>query len=224
MNKTKSGFKNLYLHILFILLIGGIGIQTFTSCSRPPPPPPRSQFNIDIQYTSFTDSRDGKTYKIVKIGEQTWMAENLGYYHERGSKCYEHKPSYCETYGRLYNWETALYACPAGWHLPSDAEWTALENAVGDISIAGTKLKARSGWNKSGNGTDDFGFSALSGGYSYSRGGFRHVSNSGLWWSATEYDRGDAWGRRMLFGNSRVGRDNFDKSYLFSVRCVQNAP
>ena len=89
---------------------------------------------------SFTDNRDGKKYKAVKIGEQVWMAENLNYNAE-SSRCYDNSFFYCNEYGRLYTWEAAKKACPAGWHLPSDVEWITLISFVGDtISYADTAM------------------------------------------------------------------------------------
>jgi uncharacterized protein (TIGR02145 family) len=136
---------------------------------------------------TFKDSRDGKTYKTVKVGGKTWMAENLNFAAD-GSKCYENNAGNCEKYGRLYTWEAAKKACPAGWHLPSDAEWTALTDAVGGGSVAGTKLKSNSGWANNGNGTDEYGFAALPGGDGNSDGNFNDAGNIGYWWSSTEYD------------------------------------
>jgi uncharacterized protein (TIGR02145 family) len=113
------------------------------------------------QKGTFTDARDKKKYKTVNIGGFTWFAENLNYDAE-GSKCHEDKPANCTKYGRRYNWETAKTACPSGWHLPSEVGRSALTTFAGGLSIAGKKLKAKSGWpkdgNKSGNGTDDFVF------------------------------------------------------------------
>ena len=71
------------------------------------------------------DSRDGKTYKIAKIGNQVWMAENLNY-ETNGSYCYKDDPEKCAKYGRLYIWESALNACPVGWHLPTKGEYETL--------------------------------------------------------------------------------------------------
>jgi uncharacterized protein (TIGR02145 family) len=102
--------------------------------------------------------------------------------------------------------------------LPTDAEWTVLTDHVG--SDAGTKLKASSGWNSGGNGTDDFGFSALPGGNGWS-GNFFSVGSGGYWWSATEGDAGNAWSRYMNDNNSVVGRDYYGKGNLFSVRCLR---
>jgi len=80
--------------------------------------------------TTFTDPRDGKVYRTVKIGNQVWMAENLNY-DAPGSKCYNNNPANAEKYGRLYDWETAKKVCPAGWHLPSNDEWKVLVDFVG---------------------------------------------------------------------------------------------
>jgi uncharacterized protein (TIGR02145 family) len=170
---------------------------------------------------SFTDTRDGKVYKTVKIGTQIWMAENLNYEAE-GSKCYDNNPANGQKYGRLYNWETAKKACPPGWHLPSDAEWQELVNSAGGDKIAGEELKAKSGWNSNGNGTDEYGFSALPGGRGYSDGVFDFAGSNGYWWSATEYSASSAWYRYMLYGRADVLRDSNDKTYLRSVRCVQD--
>ncbi len=173
---------------------------------------------------TLTDPRGGQQYKTAKIGNQTWMAENLNYA-ASGSKCYGNNPANCEKYGRLYNWETAKKACPSGWHLPSDGEWEVLAEAVGGGEVAGKKLKAKSGWNTGSGyvpGTDDYGFSALPGGNGYSDGYFYYVGNYGFWWSATEYDSDYAWSRYMDYGSSDVGRDYGNKSGLFSVRCLQD--
>ena len=175
--------------------------------------------------STYTDSRDGQSYVSVKIGEQTWMAKNLNY-DASGSKCYNDEPANCIIYGRLYDWETAKKACPNGWHLPSDAEWDILLTEVGVASTAGTKLKATSGWKtyygKSGNGTDDLGFSALPGGGGNSKGSFLDVGYNGRWWSATEYDAGYTY-RNMAYDYEDVYRGNYGKSdNLFSVRCLQD--
>jgi len=186
---------------------------------------------------TFTDTRDGKTYKTVKIGEQVWFAENLNY-DASGSKCFGNKSANCDKYGRLYNLETAKTACPNGWHLPSNAEWDVLYHFA--VCKSGTSshykeamavkfLKAKSGWvdykGKSGNGTDDFGFSALPSGYGYSEGGFTDVGYFGHWWSNSEYDNDSDFyyfrymyysEERALYG-SYVGND-----YFLSVRCLQN--
>jgi len=185
----------------------------------------------------FTDTRDGKVYKIVKIGSQIWFAENLNFAAE-GSKCYGEDgrvwvgryemttistaevEANCTNYGRLYNWETALKACPAGYHLPSADEWEALVDYVGGEEMAGTKLKSAAGWNEDGNGMNDYGFSALPGGNGFSVGGFGNTGDYGYWWSATESGVDGAWYRYMEYDNENVGRDGNYKTGLLSVRCV----
>jgi uncharacterized protein (TIGR02145 family) len=191
------------------------------------------------QKGSFTDPRDKKTYKTTKIGTQTWMAENLNF-NASGSKCGGTVPKEeyyslegkntvnCDKYGRLYNWNTALNACPKGWHLPSDADWKVLMKFVNpscsgnsDCAKAGTLLKATSGWNKNGNGTDDYGFSALPGGAGDSSY-FNYAGNYGFWWGTTEYNGSSAYLGFMLYDLEDACWDYNDKSYLLSVRCLQD--
>jgi len=163
-------------------------------------------------------------YRTKRIGDQVWMAENLNY-NVNGSRCYENKESNCDKYGRLYNWETAKTVCPAGWHLPSDAEWDALTDFVGGVHTSGTKLKATSGWNSNGNGTDEFGFSALPGGLGASDGGFLYVGGTGFWWSTTattEANAPQAWFRDMRYNDPDVFRGYYGRTTLLSVRCVQD--
>jgi uncharacterized protein (TIGR02145 family) len=147
------------------------------------------------------------------------MAENLDY-DVGGSKCYDNDPANCEQYGRLYNWSTAMSACPAGWHLPKDAEWTRLVKYVGGEKTAGKKLKSTSGWYNYGNGTDAYGFSALPGGLGSSGGNFDAAGYYGRWWSATGDNASFALYRLMYYDGGNVGRRSYDKSVLFSVRCV----
>ncbi|MDR0331392.1 MAG: fibrobacter succinogenes major paralogous domain-containing protein [Chitinispirillales bacterium] len=188
---------------------------------------------------SFTDPRDGGQYNTVQIGEQTWMAENLKYEAE-DSWCYRDDESDCEEpgHGRQYGWETAKAACPDGWHLPNREEWGHLMAAVGgvrkidkkgyvDYDVAGKKLKSRSGWASGGNGADDYGFSAMPGGYYESGLGGMWVGHHGYWWSATEHGSGGGLYHRMNYDNDLVfeasGIEKDVKSDdWYSVRCVQD--
>jgi len=149
----------------------------------------------------------------------------------------------CEKYGRLYDWSTAMALdpscnsnscssqiqqphqgiCPSGWHIPNNDDWEILMDYVGGSGTAGTKLKARSGWNENGNGTDDYGFSALPGGNGLPGGSFWGVGNYGTWCSASEYNDGLAYSR-FMFDNSDefTNLDEGDKPYLESVRCLKD--
>jgi uncharacterized protein (TIGR02145 family) len=190
----------------------------------------RMHYGKDKQ--QFCDERDGNKYVYVTIGSQIWMAENLNYA-AQGSKCYN-----CARYGRLYNWNTAMNnsassitnpsgvqgVCPAGWHLPSQAEWNDLVNYAGGSSSAGKNLKATSGWdsNDGASGNDNYGFSALPGGYSDYYGYLDYVGYLGIWWSASSDDSSSASYREMSYYND-IALWNYDlKSNLFSVRCLQD--
>jgi uncharacterized protein (TIGR02145 family) len=172
---------------------------------------------------SFTDNRDGKTYETVKIGKQTWLAENLNYKTPSGSWCYDNDESNCKKYGRLYDWNTAMGACPAGWKLPDTTAWDVLKTSAGGRETAGRKLKSRSGWKENGGGTDDYGFSALPGGHRYSDGGFYDAGSIGYWWTSTEYDVSDAYLRYMNYGNDGLYENYYylDRNEGYSVRCVK---
>jgi len=183
-----------------------------------------SSGNIVKDYGKLTDSRDGKTYKTVAIGTQTWMAENLNY-NANDSKCYDNKPANCDKYGRLYDWNAAMKACPSGWHLPSDAEWQTLVNFAGGKEIAGNKLNSSGGWHLpywSSKATDEFGFSALPGGYGDAGGSFYKVGGDGHWWSSSEYNANNAYKRSVSGGYAAYNYEH--KRYLFGVRCVQGDP
>jgi len=197
--------------------------------------PPTSQPSSHSSGSNtFTDSRDGKTYRMVVIGGKTWMAENLNY-QKGNSWCYGNNSSNCNKYGRLYNWNTAKSACPAGWHLPTRQEWDGLAKpaAVEKKSDGGSTywrgsgkaLKAKSGWNghegESGGGTDDYGFSALPGGFrNHRNGGFKNIGDYGYWWTATEGNSGFAGHLNMGYALDRVEERNQDVDYGYSVRCV----
>jgi uncharacterized protein (TIGR02145 family) len=170
-----------------------------------------------------TPSIGGRTYKTIEIGNKVWMAENLNYDvpDNETDVCYDNDPANCTTYGRLYNWETANTVClsVSGWHLPSDAEWTMLTDF---ISNNAETLRTTSGWKLDGNGTDNFGFSALPGGYyDNSEGrGFREVGYIGIWWTAMEYSNTIAIFRQINFSN--VWREAYAKYFALSVRCVKD--
>lgn len=201
--------------------------------------------------SSFTDARDGNVYQTVTIGNQVWMAENLRYlpsvvgpdvnsitvpyyyvYGYYGSNVSAAKAtSNYSTYGVLYNWIAAINACPAGWHLPTDAEWTELTTYLGGESVAGGKLKA-TGFLEAGTGlwydpntgaTNETDFSALPGGHrSFISFGFQYENGGGFWWSATENSSDDAMYREMEYIYPRVTRFFFNKAEGYSVRCVKD--
>jgi len=195
-------------------------------------------------------SMDGHSYGVVEIGDQCWFAENLRttVYADGAAipevtdnaawaglsteaRCdYDNDASNVATYGRLYNWYAATddsELCPTGWHVPTDGEWTALETylgANGHSGTEGTALKSTSGWNSGGNGTDDFGFSALPGGYRNAWGGFFNAGAGagGYWWSSSP-SGGGAWHRFLTGSNPDITRDVSNRRVGFSVRCLRDA-
>ncbi|MFO7829644.1 MAG: FISUMP domain-containing protein [Bacteroidales bacterium] len=176
---------------------------------------------------TFTDPRDGKVYQTVIIGNQEWMAENLAYAPSSGNYwAYHNNNENFETYGYLYDWETACDVCPDGWHLPSDDEWTELTDYLGGEDVAGGKLKekGRTHWTRpNGGATNESGFSALPGGYYLNLdGGFNSIGENGCWWSATEDTTHNVWYRLMFYDYSNVYRTYTYKKMGLSVRCVRD--
>jgi len=191
---------------------------------------------------TFNDSRDNQEYKWVELGNQIWMAENLNVYRLSGSWYYNNdSASYSSVYGRLYDWATVMNGevsssanpsgvqgiCPAGWHLPSDAEWTELSDYAGGESVAGGKLKetGTSHWISPNIGaTNETGFSGLPGGFCYYWEfiSFSSITQYGVWWSATEHSAPFAWRRTLTDDYAGVIRGYDDKEWCLSVRCVRD--
>jgi uncharacterized protein (TIGR02145 family) len=179
---------------------------------------------------SFTDLRDGKTYKTVTIGTQTWMAENLSYKARSDCWAYDNDETNLAKYGYLYYWETAKEVCPAGWHLPSDAEWLILTNYLGGENVAGGKLKdsGTSNWESPNTeATNETGFTALAGGQcykDYQNGEFKFegLGRFGHWWSSSEFPKNYFTMWIMFFNNNDFLHYPNSKTMGFSVRCVKD--
>ncbi|GBU23201.1 hypothetical protein R80B4_03117 [Fibrobacteres bacterium R8-0-B4] len=196
---------------------------------------------------TLSDKRDGRKYRTAQIGGQVWMAQNLNY-RTGGSRCYNDNVSNCNKYGGLYDWNAAKKACPAGWHLPSDDEWTVLVKAINagenNLYSVGNTLKAKEGWNPGDDdddtetdGTDSYGFAALPGGGraadnpgggrpagDVDGGKFYDIGDIGAWWTASESprDSGSARFRAMYNLSYGLAVDNINKGYGLSVRCVKD--
>ena len=203
---------------------------------------------------------EGNAYQTIKIGNQWWMAENLKTTKYRNGDLIgttipatlnimsENNPKYqwaydgnetnAATYGRLYSWHAVTDSrnvCPAGWHVPTDAEWHTLVLYLDssalltlyESTIAGGKLKeaGTAHWLSSNNGaTNESGFTALPGGYRYVNGAFGYVGNCCKWWSSTEASTndGNALSRVLSDMDSSVGRDGYEcKVGGLSVRCLR---
>ena len=199
--------------------------------------------NPNVNQGSLFDDRDGKIYRVVKIGDQVWMAENLNYDDsvatpvlKGNSWCYEEKAEKCAAFGRLYAWEAAKEVCPSGWHLPTNDEFKTLIAYIGDQYTAGKYLKSQNGWTNDRNGTDDYGFSALPAGYwrefcfDVGEGEFfcdvpsREEGYVTYYWSATESVHGNVFGMELEYYEGTALISRHDKSSGFSVRCIQGLP
>jgi uncharacterized protein (TIGR02145 family) len=193
----------------------------------------------------FIDPRDGNVYSTVTIGNQVWMAENLRYlpsvvgsakssnvtpyhyvYDYEGTDVSSAKATanYI-SYGVLYNWPAAISASPPGWHLPRDREWIELIDYLGGEDIAGGKLKETGStfWlSPNAGATDEYGFTALPGGYRVERAYFHYIGIVGYWWSATDGGTDYAWLHGLKYDDTDVWRNISLKVFGLSVRCVKD--
>lgn len=177
--------------------------------------------NISAQ-DRFTDQRDGNSYRTVNIAGVTWMAENLKYRAAgSGANFFDNDPNNITPYGVLYEWKTAMKACPDGWHLPSGSEFRTLTNHF-EIDEA---------WEKNESGPVSFGIQ-LAGMQNY-EGVFAEVDESAYYWTSTEYDKNDAEYFSYMILNDKPIIDisrkedmpdihGAEKNNKYSVRCVKN--
>lgn len=212
---------------------------------------PAVKFNTSLSYGTATDA-DGKTYKTILIGTQTWMAENLKttkfndgtpiplvsdgiVWSNNLTPAYSwfanNKELYGDIYGGVYNWFAVSSGklCPSGWHVPSDSEWQQMIDYLGGRSVAGSKLKETGTNNWIGSNTDatnSSGFTAISSGLRSSTNGIYGGEGSfGGWWSSTELNTsplGTAWTRWVHGDTTAIARSDIYKIDGFSVRCLQN--
>jgi uncharacterized protein (TIGR02145 family) len=190
---------------------------------------------------------DGNVYNTVTIGTQVWMKENLKVTKYRngdsipnvtwgqwqalttGAWCYYNNDiSNNATYGKLYNWYTVTDSrniCPAGWHIPTDAEWTILTDYLGGESVAGGKMKeaGTTHWLSPNTAADNSsGFTGLPGGFRIDYTTFMNNGGSGYWWSSTETSTINVWYRSLDRYNGATNKSYYYKYFGFSVRCVKD--
>ena len=205
---------------------------------------PCSELSEGNCYGTITDKRDNQYYKVVKIGEQWWMAENLNYQTEN-SFCYNDSAKYCEKYGRLYTWAAAIDSvktgcgygskccigypargiCPEGWHVPIVDEFIVLDEAV--VS-SGQWLKG-AGWHyengTSGSGTNTFYFNGLPAGERTANGEYYTESLNTSFWSATEQDKDTVYCMGLSYnyaGRYVYPTSDCKKNKGYSIRCIKD--
>lgn len=189
---------------------------------------------------------EGNTYKTVRIGNRVWMAENLRatrfrtgepialvkederwMYQSAAARCiYENDSARVMAYGYLYNWfavNDARGICPLGWHVPTDAEWTQLADALGGNSTAGGKLKDIKLWEfPNADATNSSGFTATGAGIRLFSGHYNLMEQATGFWSSTSGNKLLAWVRYLEYGNGKMTRAYYGKSSGLSCRCVKD--
>ena len=188
-------------------------------------------------YDTLYDDHDGQTYKIVKIGEQWWMAENLRYVDSTQSVCYANNSDNCQIYGRLYTRNGAINDCPEGWRLPSEKDWLDLRDFAKKNSTnkyIGQLFRADTLWNVSvlGVGYDAFGFGALPAG-GYDEDGWWGFGTNAIFWLSDSYNPAVSEcfvytriSYKVIKNDSdiQIGKDVcvHNPDGYFSVRCIKD--
>ena len=179
----------------------------------------QTTYTLKMHPNSLIDSRDGKSYRLVKIGQQVWMAKNLAYKTSSGCWAYNNDSSNVARYGYLYDWKTAKKVCPRGWHLPTVKEFATLFKNVG-----GSNSKAYQALLPSGSS----GFLAQFGGYyndcRYQRAYFWGIGMFNVLYSSSKDVNGGVWKAYIrLYGKEAgVKRARGIPRYAYSVRCLKN--
>lgn len=173
----------------------------------------------------LVDSRDGQTYKTIKVGPVEWMAENMNF-KSKESVCYGKNKQNCSKYGRLYSWDDALEkACPDGWYLPSMDDFKLLVEASGGENMASVALKAKNGWFGSGNGTDAIGFSALPAGSVTNKNVYEGEKRFAGFWSSDESSEDGVSVFRLSYFDKKIEfeAEKSNPRFGFSVRCIHGS-
>ena len=172
----------------------------------------------------FKDPRDKQTYRTVKIAGLEWLGDNLNYKTE-GSFCYKDEDDQCMVYGRLYTWNAAKKACPAGFRLPTHADFESLWTAAGADFNAGYLIKADYGWSGDTNGNDTLKFSAMPAGNRFDDETYGNTAKFAFFWSSDDSSEGvPAESARVWYLTSKsmaFGYMSKPKNFGFSVRCVR---
>lgn len=171
----------------------------------------------------FVDSRDGRAYPTVKIGNQLWMSKNLAFESD-SSWCYKDDSTDCDENGRLYTWEDACEVCPEGWRLSTEEDWIQLEEFLGMAQEELQKRKFR-GTNQGARLRigGDTGFNAPISGYRRPNGSYDRRGQRSAYWLGTEVDSSAAWHRDIRSDTGAIYRSTVPKSYALSVRCLKNS-
>jgi len=163
------------------------------------------------QSSTFIDTRNEKVYKTVKIGGQTWMAENLAFNADSNCWAYYNDQNFVAKYGYLYNWETAKTVCPAGWHLPSEEEFETLIKDCGGNSYDACKALSQDG---------SSGFSARFGGWYCDYNKFYDIGKNAYFWSSTPDGDGYAYILYISSDSKAHTLRHNNRSFGYSVRCI----
>jgi uncharacterized protein (TIGR02145 family) len=192
---------------------------------------------------------DGNVYQTMRYGNQWWTIENLKTTRFAEGSVIQNvtnnaswpsvnAPAWCysynnlvigDMYGKIYNWLTVADSrnlCPAGWHAPTDAEWTILVNQLGGATVAGGKMKSTTGWNLPNiDATNESGFTALPGGFRFgsgSNGTFSNLLTTANWWTSSQFNALLAYTYSITNSSGASERTTTGKDIGFYVRCLKD--